>query len=235
MPFEIKGAYRIVLDLIYMQSGDLPDDARYISGLLGCSVRKWTSIRKFLVDADKLIVTGDFLTNYRAITELETLAKLQDKQRQNRSGPNKNKGLSTPRSDHPEAEAEAEAVKELSKDSYKTHEVITPDKPKPKGTTNASRKSKIPFKATEPMPAEYRAYADEKGFANADGEFEDWVDWWTSEGLTKIDWLATWRGRVRKAIKRKGTNGFDKQADRKSTHQVAHSYGLRNSINLDRM
>ncbi|MFK5283859.1 DUF1376 domain-containing protein, partial [Lacticaseibacillus paracasei] len=36
MPFELKGAYRLLLDLIYMQGGRLPDDAKYISGLLGC-------------------------------------------------------------------------------------------------------------------------------------------------------------------------------------------------------
>ncbi|MBC8717497.1 hypothetical protein [Ochrobactrum sp. Marseille-Q0166] len=29
MSFELKAAYRLVLDLIYMQGGNLPDDARY--------------------------------------------------------------------------------------------------------------------------------------------------------------------------------------------------------------
>lgn len=62
MPFEIKCAYRVVLDLIYMQGGNLPDDARYISGLLGCSIRKWKSIRQALIEAGKITVSGDFLT-----------------------------------------------------------------------------------------------------------------------------------------------------------------------------
>lgn len=61
MPFEIKCAYRVVLDLIYMQGGELPDDARYISGLLGCSVRKWKSIRSALIQAGKIHVSGEFL------------------------------------------------------------------------------------------------------------------------------------------------------------------------------
>lgn len=104
MPFEMKCAYRVVLDLIYMQGGNLPDDARYISGLLGCSIRKWNSIRNFLIEADKIQASGDFLTNYRAEKELETLAKLQDKQRENRARPNKNKGLQKPRTDQPEPE-----------------------------------------------------------------------------------------------------------------------------------
>ena len=93
MSFELKGAYRLVLDLIYMQGGNLPDDARYISGLLGVSVRKWNSFRDDLLSLGKIQVSGEFLTNYRALSELESLAKLQDKQAENRSRPNKNKGL----------------------------------------------------------------------------------------------------------------------------------------------
>lgn len=106
MPFEIKCAYRVVLDLIYMQGGELPDDPRYISGLLGCSIRKWKTIRNALVEMGKIQVSGEFLTNYRAVSELETLAKLQDKQRENRTRPNKNNNLQKPRSDHTEPEPE---------------------------------------------------------------------------------------------------------------------------------
>jgi uncharacterized protein YdaU (DUF1376 family) len=104
MPFEIKCAYRVVLDLIYMQGGKLPDDARYISGLLGCTIRRWQSIRQALVDADKIQTENGVLTNYRAVIELETLAKLQEKQRENASGPRKNKGLPKPRLNHTEPE-----------------------------------------------------------------------------------------------------------------------------------
>lgn len=104
MPFEIKCAYRVVLDLIYMQGGNLPDDARYISGLLGCSMRKWKSIREALVEGGKLQVSGEFLTNYRAEKELETLAKHQDNQREKAAKPRKNKGLEQPRQSQPEPE-----------------------------------------------------------------------------------------------------------------------------------
>ena len=109
MPFEVRCAYRVVLDLIYMQGGNLPDDARYISGLLGCSVRKWTAIRSALIEADKVQVSGAFLTNYRAVSELETLAKHQDKQRENGRKPKKSKGLSEPRLNHTEPDIDTEA------------------------------------------------------------------------------------------------------------------------------
>jgi len=104
MPFEDKCAYRVVLDLIYMQAGKLPDDARYISGLLGCSIRKWKSIRLRLIEGGKIQASGEFLTNYRAVSELESLAKLQDKQRENASGPRKNNDLQKPPLNHTEPE-----------------------------------------------------------------------------------------------------------------------------------
>ncbi|WP_439605469.1 DUF1376 domain-containing protein [Shinella sp.] len=107
MSFELKAAYRLVLDLIYMQAGELPDDARYISGLLGCTVRKWNSLRDELVSQGKVVVSGKFLTNKRAIIELETLGKLQDKQRENRRRPNKNKEIESPPFDHTEPDTEA--------------------------------------------------------------------------------------------------------------------------------
>jgi len=104
MPFEIKCAYRVVIDLIYMQGGQLPDDARYISGLLGCSLRKWKVIRSDLIERGKLEVSGEFLTNKRADKELETLSKLQDKQAENARGAKKNKDLEKPRRNHTEPE-----------------------------------------------------------------------------------------------------------------------------------
>lgn len=110
MSFEVKCAYRVVLDLVYMQGGNLPDDARYISGLLGCSVRKWKSIRDELVETGKLVVSGEFLTNYRAVSELETLSKLQDKQRENAATPRKNKGLEKPSLSHTEPEPDKEEI-----------------------------------------------------------------------------------------------------------------------------
>ena len=104
MPFELKGAYSLILDLIYLHNGKLPDDARYIAGQLNVSVRKWNSMRSELVSRDKLKIIGEFLTNLRAVTELESLTKLQDKQAENRARPNKNNDLQSPKPNHTEPE-----------------------------------------------------------------------------------------------------------------------------------
>lgn len=100
MPLELKGAYRLVLDLIYLRSGALPDDPRYIAGVLGCSVRAWNRYRAELIEAGKIVLRDGVISNFRADKELETLGKFQEKQRRNRSGSSKNNALPEPRSDH---------------------------------------------------------------------------------------------------------------------------------------
>ena len=44
MRLELKAAYRLVIDLIHMTGGQLPDEPRYIAAHLGCSVRKWAKL-----------------------------------------------------------------------------------------------------------------------------------------------------------------------------------------------
>ena len=116
MPFELKAAYRLVLDLIYMQGGNLPDDARYISGLLGCTLRKWNSLRGELIAMGKIEINGEFLTNKRAVIELETTRKFTEKQSENRSKPNKNKGLKSPPCDHTDTDTDTDNTSSLRSD-----------------------------------------------------------------------------------------------------------------------
>ena len=112
MTLELKGAYSLVLDLIYLQNGELPDDARYISGAIGCSVRQWNAIRAKLLAMGKIEVRGAYLGNYRADKELVSSHSYQDKQRENRAKASKNKRLAItvvePKVDQSETEAERE-------------------------------------------------------------------------------------------------------------------------------
>jgi hypothetical protein len=93
LAFRHAGA---VLDLIYAHDGQLPDDPRFIAGVLNCSVRLWKSIRAVLVEKGKLVVSDDFLSNYRADDLLEECAKLSEKNRENGSKPKQNKGFQKP-------------------------------------------------------------------------------------------------------------------------------------------
>lgn len=186
MPFEIKCAYRVVLDLIYMQSGKLPDDARYISGLLGCSIRKWKSIRLALIEADKLQVSGEFLTNYRAVSELESLSKYQEKQAENRRDCNKNKDLQKPPLNHSRVKTEPEPnkEKEIDKSISKKGSRLPDDWLAPKEFVD--------------WPVQNLGWTENR----AQGELAKFKDYWvskTGQGATKLDWLATWRNWCRNA------------------------------------
>lgn len=109
LSFEVKGAYAIVLDLIYMRDGRLPDDARYIAGQLGCSVRKWNSIREELLARRKLKVELGFISNFRADYLLEETRKYQDKQAENRRVVSENSDLAERSSNHTDTEAETDS------------------------------------------------------------------------------------------------------------------------------
>jgi uncharacterized protein YdaU (DUF1376 family) len=184
MPFELKGAYRIVLDLIYMHGGDLPDNANYIAGVLGCTVRQWGFHRKRLLEMGKLIVRGAFIASSRADQELSATRSYQDKQRFNGSQPKKTNVL-------PEAVAKPN------------------DKPKPNHTepdterreakaSLPSRKRAAPKTRIAPdaiIPEQMRAVAIERGLSDAEAEaqFAKFRDWALAKGQAYADWSAAWR------------------------------------------
>lgn len=93
LDFEVKGAYRLVLDLIYQHGGRLADDPRFIAGHLGCSVKKWNALRAAIIAAGKISVSDGYLGNYRADKELDSLKSYQGKQREKRLGFRKNNDL----------------------------------------------------------------------------------------------------------------------------------------------
>lgn len=127
MPFELKGAYRLLLDLIYMQGGRLPDDAKYISGLLGCSVRAWNKYRSDLIASGKIQADLGIISNFRADKELESLTSLQEKQREKASKPRKNNVLplaaAQPKPSHTESDTDIERKKREPNGSPKDAEV----------------------------------------------------------------------------------------------------------------
>lgn len=75
LTLEEKGAYSLVLDLMYVRGGPVPDEPRYIAGVCNCSVRKWNAIRQRLLDLGKLYVVDGYLTNDRAEKEIENSLK----------------------------------------------------------------------------------------------------------------------------------------------------------------
>lgn len=95
-PFELKGTYSLILDLIYARDGKLMDDAHGISGALGMSVRKWNQLKAKLIEMGKLHVKDGMISNSRADKELIIRRTYQDNQAKNRARPNKNKVEGSP-------------------------------------------------------------------------------------------------------------------------------------------
>lgn len=103
LTLEEKGAYSLVLDLMYVRGGPVPDEPRYIAGVCNCSVRKWNAIRLRLLTLGKIHVVDGYLTNDRVEKEIENSlkdaqeraengAKGGNKTAENRTNTNKNNG-----------------------------------------------------------------------------------------------------------------------------------------------
>lgn len=75
LTLEEKGAYSLVLDLMYVRGGPVPDEPRYIAGICNCSVRKWNAIRAKLISIGKLYEIDGYLFNERAEKEIENALK----------------------------------------------------------------------------------------------------------------------------------------------------------------
>lgn len=65
LTLEEKGAYSVVLDMLYDRGGPIPDDPRWIARVCGCSTRRWNQLRETLIAAGKLMVVDGHLTNAR--------------------------------------------------------------------------------------------------------------------------------------------------------------------------
>lgn len=83
LTLEEKGAYNVVVDLIYARGGPIADEPRWIAGLCNCSVRRWTTIRARLIELGKLVAADGSLWNERAIAELGSAVKEAEKLSEN--------------------------------------------------------------------------------------------------------------------------------------------------------
>lgn len=112
MDFEVKGAYRLLLDLIYLHGGRLVDEPRFIAGHLGCSVKKWNGLRAAVLATGKISVSDGYLGNLRADKELDATFSFLDKQRKNGSKPKKTNNIAEsvakPEANHTDTDTDTE-------------------------------------------------------------------------------------------------------------------------------
>lgn len=188
MTLEQKGAYAIVIDLIFYRGGQLPDDARYIAGQLGCSVRKWNSIREFLISEGKLCALEGIISNKTADNLLEETRKYRDKQAENRRKSSKNSEEAKPSSPSRERRQKTDIT---TPNGVESRDALSPDQPKKRSV--AKRGSRI-SETWAPTQMDY-AHATKRGLSpqEINHEAEQFRNFHLSKGTTSKDWAASWR------------------------------------------
>ena len=186
LDLETKGAYSILLDMIYQMGGRLPDDDKWISGQLGCKVARWKAIKSTLLDGGKICMIDGKIANSRADLELKDLKSYSEKQAERASGSRKNNDI-----------AEATA---LPKQSQPEPE---PDKSK--------KEPSVPKKGTR-IPADFQPDLDaavniglrpERAISEA-AKFKDYWEAESGQKASKLDWHKTWLVWARSAFERQG-------------------------------
>lgn len=114
MSLELKGAYIMLLNLIYTRNGPVDDEDGYLARYVGCSIRKWQKLRLELIGLGKIAVADGMIRNSRADEELLKRTSYVDQKRENRARPNKIKDEeSHPRTTRGNTEPEPELEKKV--------------------------------------------------------------------------------------------------------------------------
>lgn len=193
LTLEEKGAYSLCLDLIYDRGGPIPDDARWLSGVCGVSIRKWNAIRERLLSLGKLHTDGQHLSNSRADLELvssklqsEKLAESGSKGGRKRA---ENAGQSLQNNDL------AQAPLKLTREDKSREE-------EPPSPLAGGRRGKtiLPLDWITPqvcdLPPKARACAEHWTRPSYETEAEGFALYWRATGRMMKDWDATWANRV---------------------------------------
>jgi uncharacterized protein YdaU (DUF1376 family) len=218
LSLEEKGAYSLCLDLIYDRGGPIHDDARWLAGVCGVSLRKWNSIRERLLSLGKLHFADGMISNARAALEIastelssreraESGAKGGRKRAENERQPTQNNDL-----------AQAELKREEKIREEKKREATASPRARRADGGPGTRLSDDwePVRFTEATVA--REVMDRRGTEWGRRVLESFRNHWRSaNGPTskKRDWQAAWANWTIEQDNRDG--------QRSGTHSVAGS------------
>ena len=83
LTLEHVGAYTLIIDMIHDRGKPLPDDDRFMAGLLRVSTRKWRSIREVLISAGKIYASDGIISNERCDRDLAEAAEISRRHAEN--------------------------------------------------------------------------------------------------------------------------------------------------------
>jgi len=227
LTFEQKGAYAIVLDLIYDNDGRLPENDRWIAGVLGLSTRKWNQIKEALIEAGKLFRDDGYLRNKRADKQLENDETTRDKLRENgrKGGEKTQKKTNNPSNSGGENQAKASPNDQAPTQAYARvpearSQILEPEESPPVVPPKGDPLKAIP-KALDrrrgtrlapdwTLPDEWRGEARQLiggASVDIDNEAALFRDYWIAKAgkeAAKVDWRATWRNWIRRTVSQAG-------------------------------
>ena len=76
---EEAGAYSYIIDLIQDIGAPIPDEKRWLSRVMGCSLQRWSKVRQSLIDKNKIQIIDGKILEKRAIKESESYNKVERK------------------------------------------------------------------------------------------------------------------------------------------------------------
>lgn len=199
LTIEQHGAYLMLLMVMWNAGGRLQNDEKYLSRVVGVSVKKWRSIGSEVLEFFE--AEGGYIFNHRLLEEVK-----------------KAEGKSDLCASAGERGGKAKALKikdVLLADATKktSHTFIEPE-PEPKERKELPLVVPKKEKNGTRIPDDFepdREWSRQQGLSNSELriEFEKFKNYWMAKSgkdATKKDWQATWRNWIINAVERRGRN-----------------------------
>jgi len=225
---EERGAYNSIIDALYSRDGILKDDDNLLKQILGCHGNQRNSIKKRLIQKGKIWIENGFIKAKRVDATIEEAASFSTVQRQRidkrweiekRAGKRpETRGKSTGNAREIDGKTVGNIENlQLNQHSADTKEHYTntttttihnynkKESTTPKGVDD--RGKRIPFESDQEIPNDYHFSAHSLGATEL--QIKQWwpefVDYWSAlpgQKGRKLNWIKTWKNRVREQIAR---------------------------------
>lgn len=201
LSLEEEAAYLRIVNAMHKHKSPVPENDRVLSGLFRCSTRKARALVKALVDAGKIEIQDGQITNKRAVSDLvhRGFVSISRSESGAKGGRTRAENAAKALKDKEATQANASSREEKSR-VEKEDTNVSSQKTVSK-TTKGTRLS-----GDWTLPKSWGVWAiDEGGLPEPDvrqeaSKFRDyWIGVSGSKGV-KLDWQATWRNWIRKAV-----------------------------------
>lgn len=198
LTLEQEAAYLRICNAIYIAGGPISNNKFVVAGLLRCNDRKAKRLVNELIEAGKLTIEDGLICNRRALDEVSNRSRLQVERQSagSRGGTESAKARTNALKNNKAHQASASGQNEPDK--------IREDKRRGKEEPNGSSKSRGSRLPDDWMPDEVFARSEGMAASEIDREAAMFRDFWRGQpgqrGV-KLDWQATWRNWVRKAVR----------------------------------